>query len=329
MIAKRLITKRSHGLCVITIMFLLGVGMGQRQYLDIETSFESNGYKVSSDTIQSCKIPAAPRLYSQLLSSAEASRPTESTPRQLKVLFLRHIAFSSAVQTQAGSETKNSHDEYHDKLQNVIALWKSGKARDAAQAVAELVKAYPDRWEGYAIAGVIEEGVNNDSAAKTVYEHALFLAPEADKPRIREAIQHLESKSKIMAVCQRDRPITTTDPPCAVPPTLLRTLPETSPDAGGKHQIEGSVRLQIVVGEDGSTRDCRVIKPSSPELDSAAVSAATQWKFKPASYQGKPVAVEIELDVSLWLDARMISTLPNAQPASPSEGKQVRADPRK
>lgn len=51
--------------------------------------------------------------------------------------------------------------------------------------------------------------------------------------------------------------------------------------------------VKIVVGEDGTTGSCRVVRSSGDILGPAAIAAATQWKFQPPTYKSKPVSVEI------------------------------------
>ena len=56
------------------------------------------------------------------------------------------------------------------------------------------------------------------------------------------------------------------------------------PQAALKNYSEGSVRLRVLMAEDGSVRDVRVIKSSGVStLDRAAQEAVLQWKMKPAA----------------------------------------------
>jgi TonB family protein len=268
----------------------------------------------------------------QTIRFLQTGREDESGVRYLALTVNRPFLFSSAGAATAGqteSRTSKAGDDYSVRLKNVMALWKMGKAREAAHDVAELVKTDPSRWEGYALAGVIEEGINNDSAAKVVYERALILAPEADKPRLRKALEQLGVKSNVMAMCDSDRPATAA--PCATPPSFLGTPASIRHDDAGKHHLDGSVLLKVVIGEDGTTRNCRVIKSSDAVLDDAAIATVTQWKFTPGTYQSKPVPVEIDMELILRLDATVApnSTLLNGQVGSPSASKQTTTPPKR
>ena len=70
-------------------------------------------------------------------------------------------------------------------------------------------------------------------------------------------------------------------------------------DAG----IQGSVWLKVVVRADGDVGDVQVSMSLDTEngLDDEAVRAAKQWKFKPGTKDGKPVAVEVTLEMTFTL----------------------------
>jgi TonB family protein len=57
----------------------------------------------------------------------------------------------------------------------------------------------------------------------------------------------------------------------------------------------------LVVGEDGKPRDIKVTKPLGKGLDEKAVEAVRSWKFDPARKDGKPVAVQIAVEVDFHL----------------------------
>jgi len=64
----------------------------------------------------------------------------------------------------------------------------------------------------------------------------------------------------------------------------------SKPEPVFKTDIEGKLKLKIVVGADGSVMAVDVLASVSPELDAAAVAAVKQWRFRPAMACGKPVA---------------------------------------
>lgn len=86
-------------------------------------------------------------------------------------------------------------------------------------------------------------------------------------------------------------------------PVVVREVkPRYTPEAM-ERKIQGSVFLQIVVLESGDVGDVRVTTSLDSEygLDREAIAAARQWKFKPGTKDGKPVAVEVTLQLTFTL----------------------------
>ena len=68
-----------------------------------------------------------------------------------------------------------------------------------------------------------------------------------------------------------------------------------------KARIQGVVILQATIDRNGDVTDTKVLKPLPMGLAEAAVAAVQQWKFKPATLNGKPVAVYYSLTVTFKL----------------------------
>lgn len=64
-----------------------------------------------------------------------------------------------------------------------------------------------------------------------------------------------------------------------------------------RSKIQGTVTIEAVVQSDGSVGEARVVGSLDPihGLDQAALAAASRWKFKPATKDGRPVAVVVRL----------------------------------
>lgn len=69
------------------------------------------------------------------------------------------------------------------------------------------------------------------------------------------------------------------------------------PEALRGSGIQGSVRLRPVVDANGCAHDVRVVKKVHPQLDEVAKQTVKTWKFEPALKDGRPVKVQIELEV--------------------------------
>ncbi len=59
--------------------------------------------------------------------------------------------------------------------------------------------------------------------------------------------------------------------------------------------------LEVVIAEDGVPSDIRVTESLEPGLDENAVQAIRQWKFKPATKDGRTVAVKATVQVNYKL----------------------------
>lgn len=77
-------------------------------------------------------------------------------------------------------------------------------------------------------------------------------------------------------------------------PELVEFVPAEYPPEAEAAGIQGSVLLSVVIGEDGSVREARVVDPGPyPGFGPAALHAVAQFRFRPAEIDGKPAAVEI------------------------------------
>ena len=109
-----------------------------------------------------------------------------------------------------------------------------------------------------------------------------------------------------VALCQEESTKTAPEPIYEVggsvkpPRQIYAPGPEYTTKARKEHQ-RGVVVLKMVVGADGLTRDIKVVHSLSTELDGAATVAVRKWKFAPATRDGEPVAVHINVEVSFNL----------------------------
>jgi TonB family protein len=83
----------------------------------------------------------------------------------------------------------------------------------------------------------------------------------------------------------------------SAPRILYAPDPDYSEEAR-RAKYQGTVTLWLVVGPDGRPRDARVARSLGMGLDEKAVAAVRQWKFEPAMKDGRPVAVQINVEVN-------------------------------
>jgi TonB family protein len=67
--------------------------------------------------------------------------------------------------------------------------------------------------------------------------------------------------------------------------------------AARRARLEGDCILELVVDVQGRPQDIRVKNGLSKGLDKNALKAVKKYRFKPATMNGKPVAVQIDLDI--------------------------------
>jgi periplasmic protein TonB len=76
--------------------------------------------------------------------------------------------------------------------------------------------------------------------------------------------------------------------------------PEYSEEA--RHaKYQGTVLLWVIVGQDGRPRDIRVQRSLGMGLDEKAIAAVQNWKFEPSMKDGRPVAVQVNIEVTFRL----------------------------
>lgn len=84
------------------------------------------------------------------------------------------------------------------------------------------------------------------------------------------------------------------------PKLIYQPDPEYSEEAR-KAKFQGTCVLWVVVGPDGRARDIRVARTLGLGLDEKAIEAVKTWRFEPAMKDNKPVAVQINVEVSFRL----------------------------
>jgi protein TonB len=86
----------------------------------------------------------------------------------------------------------------------------------------------------------------------------------------------------------------------SAPRALETPDPEYSEEAR-KAKYQGTCVLWLVVGPDGKPRDVKVARALGMGLDEKAIEAVRNWRFEPAMKDGKPVAVQINVEVNFRL----------------------------
>jgi protein TonB len=83
----------------------------------------------------------------------------------------------------------------------------------------------------------------------------------------------------------------------SAPEVLFAPEPEFSEEAR-KSKVSGNVLVYLQVDEQGRPMHVRVLRGLGMGLDEKALEAVRQYRFKPAMENGRPVAVEMNVDVN-------------------------------
>lgn len=86
----------------------------------------------------------------------------------------------------------------------------------------------------------------------------------------------------------------------SAPRALDTPDPEYSEEAR-KAKYQGTVVLWLIVDENGHPREIKVARSLGMGLDQKAIEAVRRWKFEPAMKDGRPVAVQINVEVNFRL----------------------------
>lgn len=86
------------------------------------------------------------------------------------------------------------------------------------------------------------------------------------------------------------------------PPVLVSQVNPTYPAAARRARREGIAVVAAVVGADGSVRAAKIVRSVGPDIDRAALEAIRQWRYRPASREGRPVAVHTVIQIAFELE---------------------------
>ena len=87
----------------------------------------------------------------------------------------------------------------------------------------------------------------------------------------------------------------------ATSPEVIYSPEPSFSDEARKAKVQGIVLLMLVVGPDGHPYNIRVRQSLGMGLDEKAIEAVHNWRFRPATRNGQPVATEIAVQVDFHL----------------------------
>jgi protein TonB len=86
------------------------------------------------------------------------------------------------------------------------------------------------------------------------------------------------------------------------PPELLQRIEPVYTEAARRAHLEGIVILEAIITASGNVEEIRVMRSANALFDEAAERAVRQWRYKPATLNGR--AVRVYLTVTVRFDLR-------------------------
>lgn len=85
------------------------------------------------------------------------------------------------------------------------------------------------------------------------------------------------------------------------PPRVLTSFDPSFTPLARETRYSGTVEVYLIVERDGSVSHLSIVRPAGMGLDEAAVAAVEKYRFAPATEDGKPVAVDLYIDVNFQI----------------------------
>jgi TonB family protein len=86
-----------------------------------------------------------------------------------------------------------------------------------------------------------------------------------------------------------------------MPARISKKVAPHYPETARQNRVEGSVGVDVRIGVNGIPAINRVVASPSPDLAESAVDAIKDWRYQPATWDGKPIEVETVLTVNYAL----------------------------
>jgi periplasmic protein TonB len=81
-------------------------------------------------------------------------------------------------------------------------------------------------------------------------------------------------------------------------PVLIRRVEPEYPPVAIRSRLQGIVILEAVITKSGDVEQIKTLRADYPYFEKAAKDAVRQWKYKPATVEGRPVTVYFNVTVT-------------------------------
>jgi TonB family protein len=84
-------------------------------------------------------------------------------------------------------------------------------------------------------------------------------------------------------------------------PQVIHSVEPEFTESARSANYQGTVSIQLIVDSQGNPQNVQVMRHLGMGLDEKAIQAVKEYRFRPAMYQGHPVAVQMVIDVDFHL----------------------------
>jgi len=84
-------------------------------------------------------------------------------------------------------------------------------------------------------------------------------------------------------------------------PQVIHSVEPEFTEEARRANHQGNVTIKLIVDSQGNPQDVRLASHLGMGLDEKALEAVRQYRFKPATYEGHAVSVQIVIDVAFHL----------------------------
>jgi TonB family protein len=254
---------------------------------------------------------------------------SQRTTSRARTLFCLLVLLSAAVWSRsARSQTPVGVSGWNDRLQTARAHLIAGEHRKALDIARTLQAEMVDRIASGSGAGkalalttltrsLAEAGLGDREAAEWDWYTAQTLDPAVltlDLAPFGAAGATLKTFEDLTKTFESRDPDEVKDSAkicdpkketCVQRPELIKRSDLSHPNALQAACAEGTVLVESIIGEDGKIRYPRLKdSPGGPVMAFAALESLRSWRFKPATFEGKPVKVYYTLTVNFKATSR-------------------------
>lgn len=144
-------------------------------------------------------------------------------------------------------------------------------------------------------------------AARTAFQRAISIVeslPEPDRGPLADlallATGFLDlAESRAVPEPAPEKPAAPAPVPYVAPVAIDEQLPPWNPPDSASMRTEYLGLLRVSIGEDGRVLSAEIVKSSHPSYDGVLARVAKDWRYRPATRGGQPVASQKDIQIRL------------------------------